>query len=424
MTVLGIVLTSLVAIVARPEPPVDVPVAVAFDDIRDAYRAVVADEVTVTLNGPARLERTEAYIVRLKFDASDSSSPSQALFELGSLRLWLGGGRIAATYSTNTDQILEATFDGPITLATIARAVPPVFVPQLALADAASSPLPFIGPVSWTSASADESERPPLMSLVGSTPHGPVTLTADLVSARLRTFAAVLRGGDDPVTIELVVRAIDAGDPATWEIKRGDRQPVATLAELIASRPPKRIAPGQPMPDLTLTRDDMTPWSLNAAMPLDSTTPLAILLFRSPSTPERAAEITRDARTGLAVLRAMKLGQPVPGGEPSTAPRDFESVAASIIELGEYRPERIDEAARGLGTITRDRATSGPAQSGADALMWAPSAANSIERFSADAAAIIIVVGPDRRLRGIVTLDARSDKGVEIARELAPLLAP
>lgn len=398
-----------------------IPVEVALADIKGAYAGVTAEEVTIKIKTPQGPERTDRMTVRL--DGGADGRPRRLMLEMGTLRIAVADGHMVAVNTSAPGKCYKRDYSGPLNAEVVRAILPPLPLPELDLLgdglEMLRNPTPYTPGVSWTGATAMQSARPPTMTLTGSFPAGTVLLTAQVSSARLVHLTGVIKGKDGETTLDLAFRPVEPGDPATWVVGTEGCDATGSLAEL---RPPAKssgpIQPGQPVPEVAFTKPDMTAWTLFGA--LDAGRPLALVLLRGGGTPERAAGAANDARNALSLLRALRQGRPLPGETEAPPPLEFSTAAAIVIELGEFSPAKWEESQRGWGTITRARTPASAIE--ADDLMWASSAAQTIERFVPGANAVTIVINPDRSLRGVVKLDGRAADGEAVGAELRALL--
>lgn len=428
-TILCLALLCLIA--ARPAAgqglgpqPVSVPVAVTLDDLYAAYAQPTAEEVTVRIRGPQGPERNDTLVVRVD-PGDDAGRPRRLLLELGQLRVFAEGGKLRAVNTNVPSKYFEASFEGPLTPAAIAGLLPPLPLPQLELATTPRAggfraPTPYTSGITWSEALAQATVRPHTMTLTGSGPASTVTVTAHLGSARLIRISATIRGRDGETAMELACRPLEPGDPATWAPSIDGREPVRSLTELrpTPAKAQGQIVPGEVVPELSFSRPDLSAWTLSSALGgapgmEESARPLALVLFRHAGGESRL----KDAVAGSTALRSIRSGAAHP--QPDPEPPAFGTAAAIVIELGEFSREKWDSAAREWAA-----SIPGDAQPPAGELLWAPSAAQTIDRFLPDAGAIIVVIGPDRVLRGAVRLDGRSSDAASIAAELRALLRP
>ncbi|MCC6659625.1 MAG: hypothetical protein IT437_01940 [Phycisphaerales bacterium] len=402
------------AALAQDQPPLPITPEIVLGDLRAAYRkAPVADEVRVTLRTPAGPVRSDRVVIRA--DAAGvrtDDGPRSVLLTLGPLSIWVGGGRVVATHEAEPGAAFVREFTGPIEPAALRDILPPIPLPQLAAlapdAAAMSDPTPYTPHVTWTGASLDTEAKPPTATVTGSFPGGPVTMTIDAQSGRLTSFRADTTGPDGPVTLELTSKPIDPGTPASWKIDaaEGGREVVTSLAELRTGRVPPVLRAGDTVPDVALLGPDLSAWSLHDALasaarerPGEPAAPAVLILFRA----ERVGPAPmNNARTAAAALRVLATAQP---------PTRFISRAGVVIDLGEFSRDRFQ-------ALRRQWAEGAPPDS--DGLLWASSAAQTIDRFSREAAAIAAIIGPDRTLRAVIVLDANPDIPAAISAVLAP----
>lgn len=420
---------------SKAEP---VPVELALASLREVHTGVIAEEMHVRFRSGAGGERTDTIALRME---SNADAVQRLRLELGPLRIYAASGTITAVHASAPGRCYTRSYTGALTPQVLAGVLPPIPLPQFALvADrggAFRAPTPHTADISWSDAVLDDTVRPPTVTLTGAGAKSRVTLIANAETSRLIRFTASIQGPDGDSTLELMnFRPVDPGDPATWAIPTEGLEQVATLAALRPPAPPPaaEILPGQPVPDLSFSRPDLSRWSLHSAL-LDAAAnqaaagaaapPAVVIFFRFSAIPERAAEIIRDAKAGLAALRQVTIGRALPGDNPAEiGPLPAVTASAIVMELGEFTPQRWEEARSAWGLISRERRPRNPLDIPADALMWAPSAAQTIERFAHGANAIVVVVAPDRTLKAVIRLDGRYADMVAVAKELRDLLTP
>jgi hypothetical protein len=401
---------------AQPQRPTEnepVPVALALQDLTDAYSAgPTADEISarVTYRGLDRTEGlSQAYTVRIDPDP-ETRSLRRVLLELAPLRAYFGDGRMVVVSTSAPDKYYEAAFHPPLTNATVQQLLPPVPAPQLVIASGlraqdAADLTPYTPAVSFSSAIASTRVRPPVMLISGTSNTGPVTLMVDVQSGRLSRFTADI-GGPQPTSIELSCRAAEPGDPAQWSPDISGRQRVADLSELRPS-PPLPLKAGDRAPDLSFSHPEQRVWSLLETMGANPDRPVALVLWRWSREAQRADAAMKAAQGASRVISRL-------GGEfPRHAGPGF---AAVTLELADYTGVLLAELGR--------RWKSGAAD--APELYWSPSAARSIDRFAPEADAVLVVIAPDRRILSIIPLDGRREEDLllQVRSLLTPLDGP
>jgi hypothetical protein len=133
-----------------------------------------------------------------------------------------------------------------------------------------------------------------------------------------------------------------------------------------------------------------------------------VLLFHAPDGGDDTGE--RDARAGLESLEIVgHMGAGVPPG--------FRAVAGVVFDP---RPDSMDRW-RTLRKAWERPHPPGPFIASGE-LFWAPGGSAFIDRFLPGAKAAIVIVNPDRTLRGAVSLDGRAQRPEGLDKELRALL--
>lgn len=403
---------------ASPPPTAEpIPPELLLESVQAAYRRPCAEEVTVRVRGPQGERAADSFTLRLA--PVENGAPVAALLELGPLRVLARQQQVTVINTASPGRYVTAAVAGCATPLALARLLPPVPTPQLAFACGdAHAPTPYTPAVVWTGATIDSSESPPVGVLTGAGPHASVVARINATSGRLQRFVAIVQGDDGPTTIELTVRPLPPTPVDSWLPDLTAWTRVSELREL--SVPPRRepLAVGMLVPDLPLLKPDMTPWPgpQHAAVPGS----LVILLFRW--SPERDGGIPAEAWLARDAIEAARR-TPRPADDRSSPP-PVHAVAALAMDLSAYSPERMASARQAWsGQAGADDRL--PASSGSHDLvdlLWASSPANSIDRFAPDATVVLVVLAPDRRLRGVIVVDRQVHDGPALARQLTALL--
>ncbi len=401
---LAILICIAAPLFAQPEPPKKTPPEPAppeavLLDLRSAYSKPTAEEVTVKFRSAAATgtaERSDSFIVRIDPGEPGTHQPRSMLLDLGALRIHFAAGKLTAINSSAPDKVFTRTYTEPLTPARLAELLPPLPVPQLALASNADlnlrSPIALLTDITWDKGIWDDLARPPIVSMKGSGITGTAEIQVGVQSRRLTKFIATIRRAGLEGTYELSFHPIDPGDPAKWVIPLEGRQPVPQLVDL---KPPNRplaiIELGQPVPNISLSRFDLTGWQLHEALEAAKPNPLALILFRADKQQSHMVE----ARIGLAALRSLHA----------------KSAAAVTIDLPDFSRDRWKDLRQAWNPQPD------PDPIGADELMWSSGATQSLDRFTPSAAAILII-RPDKTLLAVINLEGRADKPDEITAEL------
>lgn len=456
----------------RVRPPTDdiavsVPIEMALADISDAYRGIVAEEVTVRLSeirakpganggggaGPKRGDSVERFIVRLERHGGERDGIARLKLEFETFHAVFEDGWMIAESASGGSRVFERAIKGEITPELLGAIMPPVPAICIAIASDQSAgrgevgrglltnPTPFTRHVSWIGAEAIDDVAGARIVLHGR-PSGPgsvagdaeCTLIADARTGRVRRFESVIPQPTGPMRLTLECRAIDAGEPATWAIPTANRTRVETLAGLLREAG-ESAKVGDRTQDLMLSCMGGGAWSMHGAIRravADGVAdPVALVLVYRASTKEEAfSQAEREGLAGLAAMRGVvaRIGGGAAGkGEASAR---FITRAAVAIAPVDWTPEWPGYLYERWG-VNATRALPGL---DADALCWSQSPGSVVDRFvpgsgggaggaaGGGARAIIVCVDREFVLRGVVRLDGREGDPAGIERELMGVL--
>jgi hypothetical protein len=313
------------------------------------------------------------------------------------------------------DKIYIREYTEPLTPARLAELLPPLPVPQLELLNGADpgfkTPLQMLTAIEWAGGVPEDNTRPPTVTMKGTCAVGSIDLTVNIQTRRFLRLTAAIKRGASEGTFDLGFKAIDPGEPAKWAISQESRQKVNSLSDLrLSARSFPPVEPGQPAPNINLSRFDMSAWLLNGVIDVaDPRQPLALLLFHLPAAADAADAVQKDAKAGLAALHQVQR----PGPNEPPAPQ-LNSAAAVVMELGDFTHDRWEQARRQWGGFE--------SAIGADDLMWSSAASQSIDRFNSTAGALIAVVRADHTLAAVISLDGRANQIAAIAADIRKAL--
>lgn len=387
---------------AQPQP---IPVELALAMTRDAYRAgAVADRVAVTFTDAQGRRATDRLVVRIDVTAP---SPIVAL-DLDRLHVSITRGKLIATHDAEATTCWTADVPDPVTPEAIQATLPPLPIPQLALALSSDGSLttPYTPAITWRLAEIDNAARPPSLTLTGRAGDAPVTLKLDPTTGHIRTFEVHFAPDKDAAALLVQCSAFDPGRSADWVIDVGARRPVGKLAEL--TTPPRDLLEGDVAPDLKAFSLDLEPWTIHEAVgEAEQAHPIAIIAFRGATEDLRADQIRRDV-IGAQESLARELEQ---SAHPSLTVH-----AVTVVDLSETDLDAIRAlATRWVNTIPTEQFDS--------TLRWTSDSAHAIDAFVPGTDAILLVIRADRQLAGFVPLDSASDDPPALDERIATLLA-
>ncbi|HRJ50268.1 MAG TPA: hypothetical protein PKU91_07030, partial [Phycisphaerales bacterium] len=204
------------------------------------------------------------------------------LLEMGDLRVHAEPGRLMIARRSVPGGVVLRTLDGPITIDHLREVMPPIMLPQLALAlgtEDGNEPLvPGLPPVEWeTSQRIRESGRPRLVIRGrGGSAAGDWRVEAVIDEATHRLSRVVLTGpapgsGAGPAGVEWFISPIDPGDPASWRIDTAGRIAVDSIDKLRSAPPAPavdhsaRVQAGERLPPLHLYNAGTEAWANEAS---------------------------------------------------------------------------------------------------------------------------------------------------------------
>ncbi len=298
--------------------PLD-PASVLRDAAAYYRRAPSAETLTITHTLGAD-SRSESLLLAI-------DHPTRIRIDFGPMTAWFDGPTLRITHSQDMKGYLERPILPEGELATLASLLPPLPLPQLALARAGDPTkvdlTPYTGAVTWTSASLHPDQTPAAATLRGVAARAELLLTTE---ARTGRILRLTMRADNIADIDIRVTPVSDFDFAhsmTFDTRR--RHPVLSIAELRPRAGDSAI--GDPLPPLFLLT------GLLDEEPHNPQGPCAILFFDSPA-PEVA--LARDA---LAQARARRPALQV-----------WPVFATSLLES--RLSYRLDEAARFFTPMT------------------------------------------------------------------------
>src|SRR5262249_11314819 len=108
-------------------------------------------------------------------------------------------------------------------------------------------PTPHTPDVTWSGVTVDEGAKPPTVTVSGSAPTGPITLTTNAETGKILRLTAGIQTRSGESQLELTSHPVDPGDPAAGGPRTEGRERVNAVAEL-RPNPPKKEGPGEPEP--------------------------------------------------------------------------------------------------------------------------------------------------------------------------------
>jgi hypothetical protein len=374
----------------------------ALERIHRAYTsAPIAEDVEITLATPAGVSRRDVFIA---LDAQPSGIRAMFL-ELGPLRVFAEsraeGGRLLIDRPLNHREYAEIELRGPIAPALLARHMPPVPLPQIAIAsgvwsvdyaapgaDDAGGELSFTG-VRWLGAAIDpRGQRLTLVGRAGPDAAAPsVRVSADALTGRV--LDASIEWSDRASALDLRVRAIEIPDaPLAWRVTPDGRERVPTAADLLVSTEPRRI--GTEMPELPLVTASGAGWPWRTLLDAPPGEPLsagrvAVLILA------RNAVLREDPDAVARLFVALR----------AAAGKDAEGISVTpavalgaIVDLSAWTPDHV----RDIAEAWKDRAR----------VVYAIGGSATLDAIAPGADAVAVVIGPAGEILGIIEPPASS----------------
>lgn len=195
------------------QPPVELDPRTAFADIVKAYQhGPTRERLGVSAGVGARTDQRRGVLeVELHPGTAPGFADARVVIEAGPLRVDADAEAIRTTMKDNPDTVCSAAVQsGGVTTADLARALPPLPAPGLALlrtaaGDAPQSLLPWASGAAWTKAVLDADAREgPTLTIEGKLPDGRITVTADAETGRLRLIT-MARGATPDATTHITV---------------------------------------------------------------------------------------------------------------------------------------------------------------------------------------------------------------------------
>ncbi len=426
---------------ARAPTPIE-PVT-AMSEIRAAYaKGPTSERISMTLRSAERTTKGEGVIVTRLWQRPTEPKPALApggegepapsdervvpvvervlAVEIGPLRAVAREGELRVVHTQHDGTIYEREFARPLRASSVRTLMPPLALPALAILANADDDAevdrgamrgvdltPWTTNVRWTGATIDPQSDRPEMVLRGRGDQGEVTLLADGTTGRLSRLTAGLAGGG---TLEMTFEPLPSGDPATWNIERGSRRRVDSLADLISAEPALKVGD-------TLGFIDAA--QVFGTGPTDAAS--AVILMLSDPNPGQRTLSDHDAIALAAVQAIAGVIQ-----EPSA-----KTVPARAIIVARRRPEADDVSLMRAALAVRWPSVEEsallnppPALGEAGASPPAYSVAligptrSTIQRLSRDANVVLCIVDRQMRLLAIIEVDGRTDDVPAISREL------
>ncbi|MDX2130579.1 MAG: hypothetical protein SFY69_00830 [Planctomycetota bacterium] len=401
---LALLLACLFPAICRAQPSEPGPAELLRNMILALREAPRAHELVVRAYTPEGRERVSR--VELLTDRGGDARPRRVVLRLGrSLHVEASGGVLRAVSPRNPDAYFEAPVADPLTPASIAAVLPDLPLPLIEWAigetpapeargaepSGADAPVevavPPLGIVTFERAA--RSEPPGTITLHGRTPAGPVELTLDAQTGRLRHVVGMLR--ERSLALEIGVRETSAD--GAWGITIGSRTRVASLSAL---RPaPAELSPGAKAVGLGLMASDLTPWGVVDALHALGANPVeagegpllaALVLYKVD-----APGMEDGALAAVTALQNVKrsLDKRRLAGE-ARVPRLLVR-PVGVFALDQFRPEEARLLASRWEGIGLDVA-------------WSSAGQALLDRFERGAPGVVVLIDEEQTLRGAASI--------------------
>lgn len=254
--------------------------------------------------------------------------------------------------------------------------------------------------------------------VMGQSQSGPAELTIDATTLRVVRLLALIGAAEAPTRYTL--RLDQPPEPARLAFPPIDgRVRVTTLSELKPRLP--EIGVGSRLPSLGLMGQDLSAWSLDAAMSRPAPPSLVgkmeaprgvVILFALGNDAPDAGGLSSSARSALAAAEAAQaLAQEF---QRRTVLGDYglplvATIPVAVVEVGDLDPE----------VVKRTSAAWSPDV--AQAPLWTTGGRQLMSRIIAGASAIAVVIDHEQRVLGTIPLDAGLEPEA-VAQELRKLL--
>lgn len=343
---------SIAAQVQGADIPLDP--AIAFGDLADHYRRgprAERIEVRAVADGQTRAEPVLLQIV----------PPGVVQLTIGDLTAWSDSQMLRITHRLDEQGYFEAAVEGRDVLSALEGTLPPLPLPQLALAfgdDPAGALTAYAKGVRWSSASLSEAGKHGVISIEGSGDRVEASLKADATTGRVLRMLTSLDSGR--ATIEITTEVLEeSGSPRIgFDLERRTR--VKSLGDFRARG--SKVVVGDVMPALRLTM-----WIEGKTMSdAEPEGPAALVLIRrwkpgvSPRALYQAADRVLRVHPGFKVYVAIVFepGEPnesaiVDGVEQEAAPRLVHRTfdAGGTIERFTASTDQVLVVIDGAGTV-------------------------------------------------------------------------
>lgn len=405
-------ITILLPAHAHAQQPLSVDPSTVLSEARKAYHtAPTAERITITLKNADRLTRTETILYRSDPGAPSTTADDVIAMEFGPLRLHAMGGTLSVWHSSHPATLYRATYEQPLTPAKLARLLPPLAAPQLAISSSQPDDdkidlLPTAPAVHFDKAEGDPKAAHPVWTLTGQGARGAVTMFVDGATGRLQRILS--REKNSPISLEMAIDPLNLTPSSTWSVDPTGRRLVSSLAELTSPAPMLRV--GDPWPAATMTSLQGAEVPLDQCFPRGDGPAFAMLIVvgdaaaetidpepkASPDNPSlalalSAAQLTALGRVGVGLTPILLINQALAENER----------AKLLTAMPNRWPALHDQNAR---------------------LLLSPTRRTLLRRLIPDGNVAIVLLDANRTLRAIVAVDARTDEADAIVAELRMVL--
>lgn len=212
------------------------PALTPFQRTMRAYRSgPIAETIQIRVKDASGAERRSTVVLRMDAGDEAAGKPRSVRMELGQLELWIHGDRMIVVPKFDLTRYAEFELArGPLR-ESIAKHVPAILLPELTLGDTAVLDfgdlglLPTSAMVRWDEPTVDRVTARTVITGEG----GDAKFRVLTNRANDRLHSAIVTSESGPLRLlELSVRSMDAGDPASWAISTQGKKKVDSIADL------------------------------------------------------------------------------------------------------------------------------------------------------------------------------------------------